>query len=135
MRPDIANRGAITTMSGLPITFACGLYDRMLALHTGEVKPDGIDLNFLAIDHPREIFDRMANNLEFDAAEMSTLRDKVRADYERQTDPPPQSDGRPRAYSGAPAGVNAPGSPGLHRAARPATARIASRNSSTAVRA
>ena len=34
-------------MSGLPITFACGLYDRMLALHTGEVKPDGIDLNFL----------------------------------------------------------------------------------------
>ena len=59
-------------MSGLPITFACGLYDRMLALHTGEVKPDGIDLNFLAIDHPREIFDRMANNLEFDAAEMSS---------------------------------------------------------------
>jgi 4,5-dihydroxyphthalate decarboxylase len=59
-------------MSGLPITFACGLYDRMLALYTGEVKPDGIDLNFLAIDHPREIFDRMANNLEFDAAEMSS---------------------------------------------------------------
>ena len=59
-------------MSGLPITFACGLYDRMLALHTGEVKPDGIDLNFIAIDHPREIFDRMANNLEFDAAEMSS---------------------------------------------------------------
>ena len=59
-------------MSGLPITFACGLYDRMLALHTREVKPDGIDLNFLAIDHPREIFDRMANNLEFDAAEMSS---------------------------------------------------------------
>jgi 4,5-dihydroxyphthalate decarboxylase len=59
-------------MSGLPITFACGLYDRMLALHTGDVKPDGIDLNFLAIDHPREIFDRMLRNLEFDAAEMSS---------------------------------------------------------------
>ena len=59
-------------MSGLPITFACGLYDRMLALYTGDVKPDGIDLNFVAIDHPREIFDRMANNLEFDAAEMSS---------------------------------------------------------------
>lgn len=59
-------------MPGLPITFACGLYDRMLALHTGEVKPDGIDLNFLAIDHPREIFDRMLLNLEFDAAEMSS---------------------------------------------------------------
>jgi 4,5-dihydroxyphthalate decarboxylase len=70
-------------MSGLPITFACGLYDRMLALHTGEVKPDGIDLNFLAIDHPREIFDRMANNLEFDAAEMSSsdyLRHAARGD-------------------------------------------------------
>ena len=47
-------------MPNMPITFACGLYDRMLALYTGDVKPDGIDLNFLAIDHPREIFDRMA---------------------------------------------------------------------------
>ncbi len=46
-------------MSKVPITFACGLYDRMLALYTGEVKPDGIDLNFLAIDDPRQIFDRM----------------------------------------------------------------------------
>ena len=57
-------------MSGIPITFACGLYDRMLALYTGDVKPHGIDLNFLAIDHPREIFDRMLINLEFDACEM-----------------------------------------------------------------
>jgi 4,5-dihydroxyphthalate decarboxylase len=54
------------------MTFACGLYDRMLPLYTGDVKADGIDLNFLAIDHPREIFDRMANHLEFDAAEMSS---------------------------------------------------------------
>src|SRR5215467_689087 len=59
-------------MSGIPITFACGLYDRMLALYTGGVKPDGIDLNFLAIDHAREIFDRMLTNLEFDACEMSS---------------------------------------------------------------
>src|SRR5262245_51376550 len=59
-------------MSKLPITFACGLYDRMLALYTGEVKPDGIDLNFLAIDDPRQIFDRMGRNLEFDACEMSS---------------------------------------------------------------
>src|SRR6266545_4154824 len=59
-------------MSGVPITFACGLYDRMLALYTGEVKPDGIDLNFLAIDSPRQIFDRMGRNLEFDACEMSS---------------------------------------------------------------
>ena len=33
-------------MSKLPLTFACGLYDRMLALHTGEVQVEGVDLNF-----------------------------------------------------------------------------------------
>jgi 4,5-dihydroxyphthalate decarboxylase len=59
-------------MAALPITFACGLYDRMLALQTGEIKPDGIDLNFLIMDNPREIFDRMSNGLEFDACEMSS---------------------------------------------------------------
>lgn len=59
-------------MSALPITFACGLYDRMLPLQTGEIKPDGIDLNFLVMDNPREIFDRMSNRLEFDACEMSS---------------------------------------------------------------
>jgi 4,5-dihydroxyphthalate decarboxylase len=59
-------------MPALPITFACGLYDRMLALHTGDVKPDGIDLNFVVIDNPREIFDRMTRRLEFDVCEMSS---------------------------------------------------------------
>jgi 4,5-dihydroxyphthalate decarboxylase len=44
----------------------------MLALQTGEIKPDGIDLNFLVMDNPREIFDRMSNRLEFDACEMSS---------------------------------------------------------------
>src|SRR5215469_10729907 len=47
-------------MSRLQLSFACGLYDRMLALYTGEVKPAGIDLNFIAIDQPRPIFDRMS---------------------------------------------------------------------------
>jgi len=59
-------------MPKVSITFACGLYDRMLALYTGEVKPDGIDLNFLTIDDPRQIFDRMGKSLEFDACEMSS---------------------------------------------------------------
>jgi 4,5-dihydroxyphthalate decarboxylase len=59
-------------MPKLSLTFACGLYDRMLALYTGEVAPDGIDLNFLAIDDPRQIFDRMGKNLDFDACEMSS---------------------------------------------------------------
>jgi 4,5-dihydroxyphthalate decarboxylase len=59
-------------MTALPMTFACGLYDRMLALYTGDVKPAGIALNFLVMDDPRQIFDRMSNGLEFDACEMST---------------------------------------------------------------
>ena len=46
-------------MSRLPLTFACAGYDRMQALMTGEVQPDGIDLNFIPVDNPRELFDRM----------------------------------------------------------------------------
>ncbi len=58
-------------MAGQRITFASGLYDRFLPLYTKEVAPDGIDLDFTVIDSPREIFDRMASGLEFDACEMS----------------------------------------------------------------
>jgi 4,5-dihydroxyphthalate decarboxylase len=58
-------------MSKLKLTFACGLYDRMLPLHTGEVRPEGIDLSFIVLDTPREIFDRMGGRMEFDVAEMS----------------------------------------------------------------
>jgi 4,5-dihydroxyphthalate decarboxylase len=54
------------------MTFACGLYDRMIALRTGEVQPEGIDLNFINVDNPRELFDRMVGKLEFDASEMSS---------------------------------------------------------------
>jgi 4,5-dihydroxyphthalate decarboxylase len=59
-------------MSKLPMSFACGLYDRMLSLSNGEVQPAGIDLNFIPIDNPRELFDRMVGKLEFDASEMSS---------------------------------------------------------------
>jgi 4,5-dihydroxyphthalate decarboxylase len=58
-------------MARLSISFACGLYDRMLPLYTGEVAPEGIDLHFVAIESPREIFDRMASRAEFDVAEFS----------------------------------------------------------------
>src|SRR5579884_1957865 len=58
-------------MSKLQLSFACALYDRMLPLYTGEVRPDGIDLNFIAIDQPRPIFDRMSGGQEFDVAEYS----------------------------------------------------------------
>ncbi len=56
----------------LPLTFACALYDRMQPLYTGEVQPEGIDLNFIAIDQPRPIFDRMSGGQEFDVAEYSS---------------------------------------------------------------
>lgn len=58
-------------MSKLSMTFACGLYDRMSALQTGEVQVDGVDLNFIPVHHPRDLFDRMAGGQEFDASEMS----------------------------------------------------------------
>jgi 4,5-dihydroxyphthalate decarboxylase len=59
----------------LKLKMACGLYDRMLDLYRGEVRPKGIKLNFMPMDGSagaREIFDRMAGNLEFDIAEMSS---------------------------------------------------------------
>ncbi len=59
-------------MAELQLSFACGLYDRMQALYTGEVRPDGIELNFIAIDQPRPIFDRMSGGEEFDVAEYSS---------------------------------------------------------------
>jgi len=59
-------------MSGLRLSFACALYDRMLPLYTGEVQAEGIDLDYVAIESPRDIFDRMAGGLEFDVAEMSS---------------------------------------------------------------
>ncbi len=59
-------------MAKLQLSFACWLYDRMQPLYTGEVKVKGIDLNFIAIDQPRPIFDRMAGGEEFDVAEFSS---------------------------------------------------------------
>jgi 4,5-dihydroxyphthalate decarboxylase len=59
-------------MARLPLTFACALYDRMQPLYTDEVQAEGIDLNFLAIEQPRPIFDRMSGGQEFDVAEYSS---------------------------------------------------------------
>lgn len=58
-------------MSALRIRFASSLYDRMLALYTGEVKAEGIELEFEPFFSPRAVFDRMTGKLEFDVAEMS----------------------------------------------------------------
>ncbi len=59
-------------MSKLKLSFASALYDRMQALYTGDVQPDGIELNFMHFDEPRVIFDRMSGGLEFDVAEYSS---------------------------------------------------------------
>ncbi len=57
------------------LSFACGLYDRLWPLYTGEIQPAGFDLNFIPFhgaSGKRAIFDRMSANLEFDIAEMSS---------------------------------------------------------------
>src|SRR5262245_41811448 len=57
-------------MSKLRMTLACSGYDRVAALASGAVQPDGVELLFL--DQPvEETFFRMARFREFDAAEMS----------------------------------------------------------------
>jgi 4,5-dihydroxyphthalate decarboxylase len=55
----------------LALTMACGPYDRMEALAQGWVQPEGIDLRYLAIQSPPEIFARMIKTRSFDVAEMS----------------------------------------------------------------
>src|SRR5471030_3069453 len=57
-------------MSKLRLTLACWDYDRVAALASGLVRPDGIDLNFL-VQPVEETFFRMLRHREFDAAEMS----------------------------------------------------------------
>ena len=54
----------------IPVTLACGPYDRTLALALGDVRPAGINLTYLRMP-VEEIFWRMTRHQEFDAAEMS----------------------------------------------------------------
>lgn len=58
-------------MSRLPLSFACGPYDRMEAIRYGLIEVEGIDLHFVPIQAPREIFDRMVGGREFDISELS----------------------------------------------------------------
>lgn len=64
-------------MPDIRLTLACGLYDRLLPLYRGTVKAAGIDLDFQAIDDPRQVFDRMAKG-DFDASEMSSSEHTAR---------------------------------------------------------
>jgi 4,5-dihydroxyphthalate decarboxylase len=54
----------------VPLTLACGDYDRTAGLARGEIRPEGVDLTVLTLP-VEETFFRMTRHREFDAAEMS----------------------------------------------------------------
>ena len=60
----------MTGVARLNLTLACGDYDRTRAIRTGEVQPDGVDLNVVTLA-PEEMFYRMARFREFDVSELS----------------------------------------------------------------
>jgi hypothetical protein len=53
------------------MSFAGGLYDRINALYTDQVKFECIDFNSLAIHHPLHAFDSMVGGREFGAYKIS----------------------------------------------------------------
>jgi hypothetical protein len=57
-------------MSNLKLTLACWDYDRTRPLMDGRVKPEGIDLD-IEILRPRQAFQRMLDNKEFQVSELS----------------------------------------------------------------
>ncbi|MCD1269395.1 ABC transporter substrate-binding protein [Microbacterium sp. MEC084] len=57
-------------MSRIPLTFACGDYDRTRSIAEGTVPVDGVDLNYLRLP-VEETFFRMLRHREFEVAEMS----------------------------------------------------------------
>ena len=58
-------------MGKLALTLACGPYDRTEALREGIVQIEGVDLNYIAIQSPPQIFARMVAKESFDVSEMS----------------------------------------------------------------
>jgi 4,5-dihydroxyphthalate decarboxylase len=54
----------------VPLSLACGDYDRTAALARGEIRPEGVELTVLTLP-VEETFFRMTRHREFDAAEMS----------------------------------------------------------------
>jgi 4,5-dihydroxyphthalate decarboxylase len=57
-------------MANLTLTLACWNYDRTRPLIDGRVKPEGIDLD-IQILRPRQSFQRMLDNQEFQLSELS----------------------------------------------------------------
>jgi 4,5-dihydroxyphthalate decarboxylase len=54
----------------VPLTLACGDYDRTRALQDGRVDVEGVELTYLPME-PEEIFHRAFKHQEFDACEIS----------------------------------------------------------------
>jgi 4,5-dihydroxyphthalate decarboxylase len=58
------------TSAPIHLTYAGGLYDRTIPLATGEIRPEGIDLNYVPVVPP-EAFWRQLQHNEFDVSELS----------------------------------------------------------------
>jgi len=58
-------------MAKVPLTLACGGYDRTQGLFDGTVQVEGVDLNYLRIEPPGEIFWRQVRHAEFDASDLT----------------------------------------------------------------
>src|SRR5262245_57192354 len=59
-----------TFMPDIPITIACGNYDRTQAIKDGRVKVEGCSVTYLPL-YPEEIFHRAFKFQEFDVSELS----------------------------------------------------------------
>ena len=57
-------------MADIPITVACGNYDRTVAIRDGRVRIEGCSVTYLPL-YPEEIFHRAFRFQEFDVAELS----------------------------------------------------------------
>ena len=53
-------------MANLSVTIACGPYDRMEGIRSCVVQVEGLDITYLAIQSPPEIFARMIKGNEFE---------------------------------------------------------------------
>jgi len=58
-------------MADVRLTLACGAYDRTEPLRAGRVKVEGVELTYIPIESPPEIFSRTIRGGEFHVAEMS----------------------------------------------------------------
>ncbi|MBI3706216.1 MAG: ABC transporter substrate-binding protein [Proteobacteria bacterium] len=57
-------------MANIPLTIACGDYDRTRALREGRIGVEGCDVTYIPLE-PEEVFFRAFRHLDFDVAELS----------------------------------------------------------------